>query len=171
MKSVPFGLVLLAVSAFGGTAEAGPLRARAIASVNAGHTDDKSREMAASATSQGLMDGRPQIAQAHVAGFPYPVDIAPDWVSFYLGASAESDSSPLLGAGAVSLASASWWDKMTIVTPTPLPYVYLYIGLGGHIDVSIRGQTVEDFPWAEAEVRLAVNTQDSGIVRGEECNP
>jgi hypothetical protein len=152
-KLVLWPSVVLAVCVLGGRANAA-IHARAIAS--AGLTQDISGAIEASATSATANASGFQIAQAHVAGFPSPTIGLPQSLPFYVGAATTNDTGEIIGV-ALSIATATWSDRMTIVSPTSVNQIILSISLHGSTEVSIKGTThPQVFPEAEASAQLEV---------------
>lgn len=160
-KQVLCSSVVLAVCLLNGSTGAAIANwhhARAIAAAfgSSGLTQDNSGATAASATALGDLAPGIHIAQAHVAGFPSPTISLPQSLPFYLGAATSNDTLEI-GGLAHSLATASWADRMTIVSPDSVNHIILSFSLHGSMEVSIRESTnPQVFPQAQASARLDV---------------
>lgn len=131
--------------------------ARAIASTIGTLTEDNSGQLAASATAANDFNG-PHVAQSHVRGVPAPTVSLPSTYPLYLGAATSNDTGELSGR-ALSIATANWNDRMTIVSPTVVNQVIFSISLQGSMEVSIKETANPNvFPEAYAAAQLEVYT-------------
>lgn len=152
-------LFLLSLMLLQGVCKAQNPHARAIASTNAGYTEDNSGLITASAAASGPEFGI-SIAQAYVTGIPAPSISLPYYYPLYVGASTSNDTGELAAGQNVSMASALWNDRMTIVSPTSVNQVIFSVSLRGSMKVSVKEDTIPDdvFPEAEATAQLQVYT-------------